>query len=153
MPTGEPTIQGDSLTPFLFDLNWAGCSRIAQAFLSGPNGSERQFSANAANGVLPKEMAIAAKMNFNFALIQMSPAGHCRQSFGLRLQPQRYQAPDRVSPGHGFVARCCDPSINGGKFGGVPPLADLNPFSCRGRTALFLWYQTCLRHKPWYHKS
>jgi hypothetical protein len=35
----------------------------------------------------------------------------------------------------------------------VPTLADLNPFARRGRTALFLWYHTCVCHKPWYHRS
>jgi hypothetical protein len=52
-----------------------------------------------------------------------------------------------------FVGRRCDPSINRGKFGGMPPLANLNPFTCGGGPALFLWYHTCLCHKPWYHRN
>jgi hypothetical protein len=73
-------------------------------------------------------------------------------SLRLCFQPQRYKAPDRVSSGQGFVARRCDPRINRGKLGGVPSLADLNTFSRRGRAAPFLWYHTCLCHKPWYHR-
>jgi len=72
-------------------------------------------------------------------------------SLRLCFQPERYQAADGVSAGNGFVARRGDPSINGGKLRGVPSLADLNTFSRRGRAALFLWYHTCLCHKPWYH--
>jgi hypothetical protein len=35
----------------------------------------------------------------------------------------------------------------------MPPLANLDAFSRWGRASLFLWYHTCLCHKPWYHRS
>jgi hypothetical protein len=52
-----------------------------------------------------------------------------------------------------FVGRRRDPSINRGKLVGVPPLANLNPFTCGSGAAPFLWYHTSLCHKPWYHRS
>jgi hypothetical protein len=52
-----------------------------------------------------------------------------------------------MSAGKGFVARRCDPSIDRGKLGGMPSLADLDAFSRWGRAPLFLWYHTCLCHK------
>ena len=60
-------------------------------------------------------------------------------SLSLRLcfQPQRYETPDRVNSGQGFVVRRGDPRINRGKLGGVPSLADLNTFSCWAGPRLF----------------
>jgi hypothetical protein len=54
-----------------------------------------------------------------------------------------------VNSGQGFVVRRGDPRINRGKLGGVPSLADF----LLGRAAPFLWYHTCLCHKPWFHRS
>jgi hypothetical protein len=35
----------------------------------------------------------------------------------------------------------------------LPAHADLRAFAGWGGAAPFLWYHTCLCHKPWYHKS
>jgi hypothetical protein len=35
----------------------------------------------------------------------------------------------------------------------MPALADLNTLASWHRAPFFLWYHTCLCHKPWYHKS
>lgn len=35
----------------------------------------------------------------------------------------------------------------------MPALANLDPLTSRRRASFFLWYHTCLSHKPWYHRN